>query len=170
MDTLTLLKKLIASKNEFAEAVLGNLTEENLNWTPPVTANSIGVNLIHVSGGDDYFLQECIQQKPMVWSTGGWAEKIGLAIPPGSTPESWKIAKTTHLPLQPVLAYYRAVCAVTDTYFEQLTEVEIDRPVMMFGKPSNVGEFLVMILTHATEHLGEIAALKGVQGCKGLPF
>jgi len=170
MDTLTLLKKLITSKNEFAEAVLGELTDESLNWTPPGTANSIGVNLLHVAGGDDYFLQECIQQKPLVWSTGGWAEKIGLAIPPGGTPESWQIAKTTHFPLEPVLAYYRAVCAVTDNFFEQLTEVEIDRPVMMFGQPSIVGEFLVMILMHDTGHLGEIAALKGVQGIKGLPF
>lgn len=170
MDTQTLLRKLIASTNNLAEAVLGELTVESLNWTPPGTANSIGVNLLHVAGGDDYFLQECIQQKPMVWSTGGWSEKIGLEIPPGSTPESWKIAKTTHLPLEPVLAYYQAVCAVTDTFFEQLTEVEIDRPVMMFGQPSTVGEFLVMILMHDTEHLGEIAALKGVQGVKGLPF
>ena len=170
MDTIILLKKLFASKNEFAEAVLGDLTEENLNWTPSTTANSIGVNLLHVAGGDDYFLQECIQQKPMVWLSGSWAEKIGLAIPPGGTPESWQIAKTTHLPLEPVLAYYRAVCDAADIYFEQLTELEVDRPVMMFGQPSSVGEFLVMILIHGTEHLGEIAALKGVQGCKGLPY
>ena len=169
MDKLTLLK-VVASKNEFAEDVLSDLTEENLNWTPPGTANPIGVILLHVAGGDDYFLQECIQQKPLTWSIGGWSEKIGLERPPGGTPESWQMAKSTHLPFEPVLAYYRAVCAVTDTYFKQLIEAELDRPVMMFGQPSTVGEFLIMMTMHATEHLGEIAALKGVLGLKGLSF
>jgi len=170
MDTLTLFKKILASKNEFAEAVLGDLTEENLNWTPPGSANSIGVNLLHIAGGDDYFIHECIQGKPLIWSTGDWSGKVGLAIPPGGSPESWQSAKTTHLPLKPVLEYYRVVGAATQTYFEQLTEAEAVRPVMMFGQPSNVGEFMVMIVMHAAEHLGEIAALKGVQGLKGLPF
>lgn len=169
METLTLIKH-IASKNEFDEALLGDLTEETLNWTPPGAANSIGVTLLHIAGGNDYFLQECIQQKPLVWFSGGWAEKIGLPIPPGGVPESWQTAKTTPLPLEPVLAYYRAVCTVMNTYFDQLTDAEIDRPVMMFGQPSTVGESLVSIILHATGHLGEVSALKGVQGLQGLPF
>lgn len=170
MDNPTIFKKLFAAETEFAEAVLTGLTEDQLNWASSETMNPIGVTLLHLVGGDDFFIQTTILQQPTTWNTGGWAAKIGLAECPGGFPESWVIARNTHLPLAAVLACYRASTAATKQYLEQLTEAEIDRPVTMFGQPSTVGDMLIMILNHALCHLGEVAALKGVQGCKGLPY
>lgn len=170
MDTLTLLKKLNASKNEYADALLADLTEESLNWAPPGTANSIGVTLLHLAGGDDFFIVCTLQNQPSSWTAEGWDAKIGLASPPGGSPETWQAARSAWLPLEHVLACYQAGAAATNAYLEQLTDADLDRTVTLFGHSSTVGDILIMIFNHAIGHLGEIAALKGIQGMKGLPY
>ncbi len=68
--------------------------------------------------------------------------------------------------------YARAVYAATDAYVGGLSEAALERKV----DTGFIGEQTVaFVLTniaawHVAEHGGEIAALKGVQGLKGLPF
>jgi len=47
---------------------------------------------------------------------------------------------------------------------------ELDRKVNLFGAPHPVADVLAVIVSHVTAHLGEIAALKGIQGAQGLPY
>jgi len=42
------------------------LTEEQLNWSPPGTANSIKVTLLHAVSGEDFFIHSLIQRKPLL--------------------------------------------------------------------------------------------------------
>lgn len=72
------------------------------------------------------------------------------------------------LDLAVVREYAQFVYAATDDFFagapeEKLLE-EVEGPV---GRVLVVGDIM---LSHVSEHWGEIVALKGVQGLKGLPF
>src|SRR5258706_8446155 len=114
MDAKDYIQRQIASMRHLCDAALKDTTEEQLNWMPPGTANSIRAIFVHVLASEDRFVQAIIQAKPMVWETGGWSERIGLPLPPGRG-AGWEEARGTALALAPVLDYQRAVYAATDT-------------------------------------------------------
>ncbi len=60
--------------------------------------------------------------------------------------------------------------AATDAYLERLADEDLDREVTMMGGTRQVADALTTVAAHTLEHSGEIAALKGVQGGKGLPY
>jgi hypothetical protein len=67
--------------------------------------------------------------------------------------------------------YANAVFAQTDAYLGALPDSEMERKIQGPAGETTIGWMIVNILaTHFPQHLGEIAALKGVHGKKGLPF
>jgi hypothetical protein len=68
--------------------------------------------------------------------------------------------------------YAKAVYAATDAYVAGLGPADLERKVDTgFVGEQTVGFVVGNILVwHVAEHNGEIAALKGAQGLKGLPF
>ncbi len=83
--------------------------------------------------------------------------------------EDW--AAGVHMSLDSFQAYAKAVFAQTDAYLAGLSDADLVRKGQGPGGETTLGWFVVNILaTHVPQHLGEIAALKGVQGLKGLPF
>jgi hypothetical protein len=131
--------------------------------------NPIKSILLHTIAGEDIFFQLLLQDRPPLWATGRWADRIGLAQPPGGG-QGWEEARTKVLALDPMLAYAEAVRNATDAYLARLTDDELDRSVSFFGTDSSVGAVLVRFAAHTAGHAGEIAAAKGMQGVQGLPF
>jgi hypothetical protein len=117
---------------------------------------------------EDGFIQKVLQGKPTIWETGGWAEKTGIAKPP-SKGEDWSEYKYRKINIQPLQDYKAAVWAATDAYLATLTEGELDRMVKFAGGERTVAEMLILSGSQSHSHIGEIAALKGIQGAKGLP-
>ena len=67
--------------------------------------------------------------------------------------------------------YAKAVAAATDDFLANATDQEMNKEVdSPVGKQPFITYFANLGLTHIAGHWGEIAALKGVQGLKGLPF
>jgi hypothetical protein len=62
------------------------------------------------------------------------------------------------------------VWAATDAYLSSLTPADLDRKVKLGARELTVAEMLLLAASQALSHTGEIAALKGVQGAKGLPI
>ena len=89
--------------------------------------------------------------------------------PPGGG-RGWDEARTAALRLEPALAYAEAVCGATNDYLASLTEEDLDRRVSFFGQDSTVAGVLARLVTHMSGHVGEIAAVKAMQGVMGLPF
>ena len=67
-------------------------------------------------------------------------------------------------------AYEQAVLATTETYLAALIPTDLDRTVAFIGGERPVADVLANLVVHSMGHAGEIAALKGMQGVKGLPF
>ena len=61
--------------------------------------------------------------------------------------------------------------AATEAYLESLSDDDLAEEIDTFGGKQERARFLgTTCLWHVTSHQGEISALKGVQGLKGLPF
>ena len=169
MDSLTLLKKQLSNLRELSGNALAGLTDETINWVPSGTANSIGVNLLHMVGGEDYFINVLVRKQEMVWNAQ-WAQTVGVPIPPGGSPETWTQAKAAHLPLESLLAYIQAVWQAREAYLAQLSNDDLDQSVDLFGQPGTLADLLSMTISHSSTHLGEISVIKGLQGLTGWPY
>ena len=68
--------------------------------------------------------------------------------------------------------YAKAVYGATDAYIAALSDADLERKVHTGFIGEQTVAFVVSNILgwHVAEHNGEIAALKGVQGLKGLPF
>jgi hypothetical protein len=110
-----------------------------------------------------------MQEKPRLWEDGVWSEKTGVKNTPGYG-GNWDEFKHGSLALEPVLAYQQVVRAATDSYLDKLTPDELERKVKFAGGERTVAAMLILLTSHTICHAGEIAALKGVQGSKGLPY
>jgi uncharacterized damage-inducible protein DinB len=169
MNVTDYIQRQLALAHRLSDNALAEITDEQFNWTPPGTLSSIGAILAHSLATEDFLIQEVIQNKPLIWESGGWGEKVGLPVMPGIG-QGWEEARGKALKVAPLLAYQQAVRAAVDAYLAQLTAEELDRPVELRGNARPVADRLVLAVVHASQHAGEIAAIRGMQGLKGLPF
>ncbi len=169
MDIKTYIQLQIANMRRQMDVVVSDITDEQLNWPPPGTISPISAILIHTLAGEDYFIQIVIQGKPTRWVVEEWDQKIGIQSPPEQG-RSWDEYKTVKISVTPVLAYEQVIRVATDAYLANLTLKELDRHVSFAGNELTVAEVLMTLVVHSASHAGEIAAIKGMQGYKGLPF
>ncbi|MDZ4278451.1 MAG: hypothetical protein U1B78_04870, partial [Dehalococcoidia bacterium] len=109
--------------------------------------------------GEDAFVQSRFQGRPTIYESGGM---------PGITPE-W--AQALKMDLSTFQEYAEAVFAATDSYLANLPNSELERKVQgVLGEYTLGWGLAILLVQHEAEHSGEIAALKGVQGLKGLPY
>jgi len=169
MEILDYMHRQMASIRSTVDMTMKDVTVEQFNWAPPGTMNTISATFIHLTSVEDHFIQGILQGKPRVWDIGGWSEKTGVKKTPGIG-ENWD--KFKHLHLQPAtfLEYQKAVWAATDAYLAGLTTEDLDRKVMLGKREMTAAELLIMAIHQSLSHTGEIAALKGIQGAKGLPI
>jgi hypothetical protein len=169
MNVIEYIQFEVAGTRRAIERTMKDMTPELFNWAPPGTANTISATFTHLMNVEDNFIQMNIQGKPSVWESGGWSKKTGIQKPP-SIGEDWSGFKQQQITIQPLLDYKAAVWAATDTYLATLTIEELDRKVKFAGGERTVAEMLILSSSQSHGHTGEIAALKGIQGAKGLPI
>ena len=169
MNATQFVRQQVAEARGLTDAAMAGLTDDQFNWLPPGTIHPIKSASLHAVAGEDLFFQAILQGQPPLWATGGWAGRIGLAQAPGGG-QGWEVANRTVLALAPVVAYAEAVRHATDEYLARLTDDELDRSVSFFGSESSVAGVLARFVAHTAGHAGEIAAVKGMQGLRGLPF
>jgi len=168
MNAKTYLKKQISGMYDLLDSAMEGLTAEQLLWIPPGTANPIGLTIVHALSSEDMFIS-VLCSKAQIWQIQGWAEKYNLSEPPGYG-QDWKVYRTAKLTVASLLAYRDAVRLETKAYVEALTAKELDRKVKIFGGSQLAADVLELMCAHILFHAGEVAALKGVYGVKGLPF
>lgn len=159
----------IASVRHLSDVVVQDVTDEQFNWAPPGTANSISATLVHMFIGEDRIIHTVLQGKPPVWAADGWDKRIGLSAPPAQG-ANWDHVSKEAPSIGQVVAYGQAIRAETDAYLAGLTAEELNRMVSFLGSERPVGDVLAMLVSHTMHHAGEICAVKGIQGVKGLPF
>ena len=124
--------------------------------------------MAHAIYGEDMIVSQA-RGTPPVLDSGSWNARTGiLDSSPSMTPD-W-LALTFNV--AGLRDYPSAVFARTGEFLELATTADLDRMVPTpLGNEMPVGAFLGAFgIVHVSEHAGEISALKGAQGLKGLPF
>lgn len=145
--------------------VTDGLTQEEITWRPAYGANSIGLILFHVARSEDSFIQARLKEKPEVWATKKWYEKLN--VPKDAAGAHYTAEQVNAFPvpkLDGLLAYATAVRTETKKYLDSLTAENFDRKITMphFGEMP-VAVIFSIIVGHAAQHTGEISYLRGLQ-------
>ncbi|HYM16598.1 MAG TPA: DinB family protein [Dehalococcoidia bacterium] len=145
-------------------AASDGMDETQYNWAPAGTCNSVAKSHVHAASSIDFFINHIAQGKPLAWPEHG--PKLGL---PANPQEIWSFSGT--VPIAPIAEYSRQLQKAALDYVATLQDSDLDRQIdtQFFGKQSLA--FIVQLVgLHCAGHTGDISAVKGMQGLKGLPF
>jgi hypothetical protein len=172
MTTQDILRQQLSGYHDILEQTVGDCGQEALDKNLlNATITNIGSIYVHVVVAEDEILHGMLQGKPGVYQAQGWAGRTGVEAPPmGQFPTEWGRKVRLNLPV--FREYAKVVYAATDAYIARLTDSDLARQVQteFIGEQSVAFVISNILGWHIAEHTGEIAALKGVQGLKGLPF
>ncbi len=169
MEAKEVLRDQFKTMHQFLDMTIADCTPEVLEKTDDAwTINKIGSTYAHIVLAEDMMVGGMGKGGDTVLKSNGWEKKLG--VDGASARQDEKLAAMT-IDLDAFREFAKAVGAATDEFLANATdeqlEREIDGPV---GKQPYITFLANIGLTHVAGHWGEIAALKGVQGLKGLPF
>jgi hypothetical protein len=160
-------KETLALVHEYLQAAFDGCEGEVLTrMVPGATVGPIGAIYLHAISAEDWAVQQLIQGKPKIADTGGWFARLGMEQ---TGDPDWSKA---NMDLAAMEEFRKAVHSATDAYLNSITDADLDREIDWFGRAThNIAWVLADVVhAHVSVHAGEIAALKGVMGLKGLPF
>ena len=150
--------------------IMGDCGDALNKAVPGATINSIAAVYAHTVWSEDAIVNGMLQGKPPIFKTDGWEAKTGTKFP-GDQPSIGDWAKSFEMDYPKFQEYAKAVFANTDSYLAGVSDAELEENVQTpIGEQTKGWVVVTLLGTHAPQHIGEIAALKGVQGLKGLPF
>ncbi len=169
MEAKELLRAQFQTMHRFLDMTIKDCAPEVIEKTDDAwTINKIGSLYAHIVLAEDMMLGGMGKGGEMVLKSDGWEEKLGVDA--ASARQDDALAGLT-IDLEVFREYARAVGDATDEFLANATDEQLDREIDAPGGKQPYITFLANIgLTHVAGHWGEIAALKGVQGLKGLPF
>jgi hypothetical protein len=171
MNVTAFLREQIQQAHGFLEATMEGVTNEQVHWTPPGTANPISATYVHAIASEDVAINMILKGGAPLYASE-WANKTGISEVQPLTTAEW--ASKVQIDLPKVRSYAQAVHAATDAYLATLTEDELARSIDLtqFGLgQSTVGTILNrFVLGHIDNMCGEISVLKGIQGSRGYPI
>lgn len=147
-------------------AALNGLSHKELTWRPKDEANSIGFLLWHQTRAEDVLVHDWIQQKPQVWTTEKWYERLKLPENPHDDGWGYTAEQVAAFPvpeLKDLLEYGEATRKQTIEYLESATSDKLDQAIQTPIGELTIGQTLAMLLCEIIQHTGQIAYLRGLQ-------
>lgn len=174
MDAMSILRTQLTWNHGLMEQAVADLTPEHLHHRGEgSTIRSIAAIYAHCVQAEDWLLNRILRQQPTLFERDEWAERTRLLpFPAGTGSDAEWEASVREVDFAQLREYAQQVYTQTDAYLGSLSEADLDQTVT-FGRLGDlpVGEFLANIVAgHSSHHTGEVCALKGVLGGRGLPF
>jgi CRISPR/Cas system CMR subunit Cmr6 (Cas7 group RAMP superfamily) len=171
LDAVTILRYEIKQGHDIIEQAVAGLPPEQLYHHPPgSTIQSIAAVYVHAVMAEDRLINGKLRAQPTLFEREGWAEKLGIEMLPFSGDFDAWAATMPNCDFTALREYAARVYDETDDHLATLSDAELDGTVT-FVDEMPIGGFLGNVIAwHAVHHGGEICALKGVLGGKGLPF
>jgi hypothetical protein len=134
------------------------------------TINSIAAVYAHIVCSEDMIVNGMCKGEPPMFKADKWQGNIGVSFP-GDQPFMGDWGKSYKMDYAKFKEYAEAVFANTDQYLANVTDAQLQEKTQSpIGEQTKEWVITVLLGTHLPQHTGEIAALKGVHGLKGLPF
>jgi DinB superfamily len=140
------------------------MDDAQYNLDGPGTCNAAAKSHVHALTAYDFFVLNKAKGADMMWPA--FAASHGL--PPNSQ-EIWGHNGT--ISGAAIKEFAEQIQKATTDYISTLSDADLDRQVdtQFFGTQS-LAFLLQLASMHAAGHAGDVAAVKGTQGLKGLPF
>ncbi len=170
MEIGEILKGQYEQGHAILQGVMADVDEGLANQTADLgTLGSVGSIFAHMVFTEDGIISGARGAKP-IFEASGWAKRIGIESPGLRQSAEW--AATAKLELSVFQEFAKEVFEATEQYVASLTASDMDREIPgLGGRPVKLAMMVATVGTiHICEHTGEIAAIKGVRGLKGLPF
>jgi hypothetical protein len=177
-DVLDLVKSRIKLVNKQALTLADSVSAEQMAWRPVPRAHSIGWTVWHMARSADRLGVELAAPgagAAEVWITSDLARrwKLGPDVVGtngvGTDVTDDVAARMAPPPRAELLDYARRAFAAVESTVDALTSPALGREYDsgLLERRETVGNALMVCLTHANRHLGELEYLKGLQGMKG---
>jgi hypothetical protein len=165
MELKEYIKMQLDGLKRGVDRVTQDLTFEEIKWRPSCGCNSIGLLLFHIAKSEDSFVQARLQNKPEIWDSEKWYEKLDL--PQTEAGAHYTVDQVNAFPvreLKDIQAYYDAVREKTFSYLNGLSAKDLDKKhdLKYFGEVNTASIFSILV-THTAQHIGEISYLRGMQ-------
>lgn len=172
MKAKDLIKTQIDGAHQIVEGTVADVTDDIAHVPAPGKAHPIGATYAHIVMSEDFIVNMMVRgQQPLLM--GEWAGKTGASEPPPPPgPGVYEWACRLKVDIPQMKQYAQAVYKNTLDYIDSLSDDDLGREMEVpgFGK-NTVGYFMtISSVIHPSNHVGEISALKGIQGLKGYPF
>jgi hypothetical protein len=176
------LRKSLEFWHWYPQLLCEGLSDDQLHWQPDAHPNHIMFAMWHVYRCEDDIIHGLLMQKPGVFASGGWAQRLPVAEPgnpPFGTGLNREQIAAIRLRLDDLLEYTGAVCAAIQSYADSLTEEEaaqqVSLPILEETYPvlqgmNRVDLLAFLCIGHVAEHLGEVQYIKGLMGLQGAPL
>jgi len=140
------------------------MTDEQYNLDPQGTCNSASKTHVHSLTAVDFFVLNRAKGADMLWPK--FATEHGL---PANSTEIWGFDGV--IPMATMKQFAEQLKAASVEYVASLKDDDLDKKVNAGPFGEQTIAFLIQLGgMHAAGHAGDIAAVKGMQGLKGLPF
>lgn len=169
MNEKDALKASFDRAHQLLDGTIADCTPDVLSHKPPcATIAPIGAIYAHVVVSEDILVNEVAGGGTTVIAGDRWGQKLGISDPvPFQTPGAVSLIAD----LTAFREYLKLVLDSAHRFIEAATDEDLRRMVDTPLGQMPVGTFVATIpATHIPMHMGEIAALKGIQGLKGFQF
>jgi len=169
------LLEQLKDAHQVTNGTIEGVTDEVASFMPPGKANPIAGLYAHALMSEDFFIHGLLQGKDPMFAAS-WKDKTGASE---VQPTEWETAypkwlKEVKVDMTQIREYAKALYSASEEYVASLTDKDLAREVdmSMFGMGKRkLGTVLGgLIIGHARDIMGEISAIKGIQGLKGYPF
>ncbi|HJM74283.1 MAG TPA: DinB family protein [Dehalococcoidia bacterium] len=169
MQVQDLLRSQFRQAHTIIEQVIDDCDDAALTNIVGGNVGSISAIYAHTVFDEDGWIAG-VDGSDRLWEAGDWAAKTGLDIPGAMQTQEWAQSGTFY-DVAAFREYALAVYARTDEYLSNASDSDLDTEVAAGGGKMPAAKWVGAVgLWHVMSHQGEISALKGAQGLKGLPF
>jgi len=166
MEISNFILDILNRTQQAVTKAVDGLTRDELSFQPDKESNSIGFILWHQARAEDSFVQGMIQQKPQVWTSGKWYQKMNLPEDPSDDGWGYTAEQVAAFPvpeLKDLLSYAEAVRSQTVEFLQGMTPDKFDKVIKTpFGELA-IGQVFPLLLCEINQHTGQIAYLRGLQ-------
>lgn len=169
MDARDLLRAQFAWIHQLLDGTMSDCSQETADHRGEGWAISpISAIYAHIAITQDGIVHGLVQGRPTLLESDGWDGKLGLEAAGPRDASSWADKR---FDLATVRDYAAAVQAATDAFLSEASDDLLEKPMETpMGEQRAIDMLANVGVAHVASHWGEIAALRGVQGEKGLPF
>ncbi len=159
-----LLRDAFTRLIEHVDELTDGLTDDQANYRPSPSANSIAWLIWHSARVQDFQLAP-IAGVEQVWKTGEWVDRFGLDLPRNDTGYGHgpnEVAKV-QAPADLLAGYYHAVHDLTLEFVAGVTGEDLARVVdRNWDPPVTASARIVSIIDDCAQHLGQAAYVRGI--------